>query len=138
MMLVNVQDSPVFNYISSLSPIEQIKSIRNDRSFNSVNFTSPSSLFASPKIGYHRESRFSRCSNQSPDILKPELPLHGKENKKSKGNSEAVQLSDDCIGKNWIAPQLRCTCSIDRPWEPGEARGGGPIDVVVRKNKMRQ
>ena len=42
-------------------------------------------------------------STQSPDILKPELPLHGKENKKSKGNSEAVQLSDDCIGKNWIA-----------------------------------
>ena len=38
-------------------------------------------------------------SNQSPDILKPELPLHGKENKKSKGNSEAVQLSDDCTGK---------------------------------------
>ncbi|KAH9688078.1 Zeta-carotene desaturase [Citrus sinensis] len=99
MMLVNVQDSPVFNYISSLSPIEQIKSIRNDRSFNSVNFTSPSSLFASPKIGYRRESRFSRCSTQSPDILKPELPLHGKENKKSKGNSEAVQLSDDCTGK---------------------------------------
>ncbi|KAH9754187.1 Zeta-carotene desaturase [Citrus sinensis] len=98
-MLVNVQDSPVFNYISSLSPIEQIKSIHNDRSFNSVNFTSPSSLFASPKIGYRRESRFSRCRTQSPDILKPELPLHGKENKKSKGNSEAVQLSDDCTGK---------------------------------------
>ncbi|KAH9688102.1 Zeta-carotene desaturase /chromoplastic [Citrus sinensis] len=98
-MLVNMQDSPVFNYISSLSLIEQIKSIRNDRSFNSVNFTSPSSLFASPKIGYRRESRFSRCSTQFPDILKPELPLHGKENKKSKGNSEAVQLSDDCTGK---------------------------------------
>ncbi|KAH9688100.1 Zeta-carotene desaturase /chromoplastic [Citrus sinensis] len=93
------EDSPVFNYISSLSLIEQIKSIRNDRSFNSVNFTSPSSLFASPKIGYRRESRFSRCSTQFPDILKPELPLHGKENKKSKGNSEAVQLSDDCTGK---------------------------------------
>ena len=31
--------------------------------------------------------------------MKPELPLHGKENKKSKGNSEAVQLSDDCTGK---------------------------------------
>ncbi|KAH9754117.1 CRC domain-containing protein TSO1 [Citrus sinensis] len=94
-----MQDSPVFNYISSLSPIEQIKSIRNDRSFNSVNFTSPSSLFASPKIGYLRESRFSLSSNQSPDILKPELPLHGKENKISKGNSEAVQLFDDCTGK---------------------------------------
>ncbi|KAH9754118.1 CRC domain-containing protein TSO1 [Citrus sinensis] len=93
------EDSPVFNYISSLSPIEQIKSIRNDRSFNSVNFTSPSSLFASPKIGYLRESRFSLSSNQSPDILKPELPLHGKENKISKGNSEAVQLFDDCTGK---------------------------------------
>ncbi|KAH9688156.1 hypothetical protein KPL70_015026 [Citrus sinensis] len=38
-------------------------------------------------------------SNQSPDILKPELPLHGKENKKSKGNSGAVQLFDDCTGK---------------------------------------
>ncbi|KAH9688099.1 Zeta-carotene desaturase /chromoplastic [Citrus sinensis] len=85
--------------LTSLSLIEQIKSIRNDRSFNSVNFTSPSSLFASPKIGYRRESRFSRCSTQFPDILKPELPLHGKENKKSKGNSEAVQLSDDCTGK---------------------------------------
>lgn len=38
-------------------------------------------------------------SNQSPDILKPELPFHGKENKTSIGNSEAVQPFDDCTVK---------------------------------------
>ncbi|KAJ4719630.1 protein tesmin/TSO1-like CXC 2 [Melia azedarach] len=95
--LSKFEDSPVFNYISSLSPIEQIKSINTDNSFNSVAFTSPSSLFATPKINSLRESRFLLSSNQSPDILKPEL--HGKENKTSKGNSEAVRLSEHCTEK---------------------------------------
>lgn len=53
------QDSPVFKYINSLSPIELAKFRQTDNAFNSLAFLSPSSLFPSPQISCHRESRFS-------------------------------------------------------------------------------
>ncbi|TYH46019.1 hypothetical protein ES332_D11G306800v1 [Gossypium tomentosum] len=57
--LSKFEDSPVFKYIDSLSPIEQAKSSQTDNCFNSLAFLSPSSLFPSPQINCHRESRFS-------------------------------------------------------------------------------
>ncbi|OMO96385.1 hypothetical protein COLO4_15295 [Corchorus olitorius] len=57
--LSKFEDSPVFKYISTLSPIELAKSRQTDSAFNSIAFLSPSSLFPSPQIGCHRESRFS-------------------------------------------------------------------------------
>ncbi|KAA3472842.1 protein tesmin/TSO1-like CXC 2 isoform X1 [Gossypium australe] len=57
--MLGMLDSPVFKYIDSLSPIEQAKSSQTDNAFNSLAFLSPSSLFPSPQINCHRESRFS-------------------------------------------------------------------------------
>ncbi|KAK6243229.1 hypothetical protein QUC31_009638 [Theobroma cacao] len=57
--LSKFEDSPVFKYINSLSPIELAKFRQTDNAFNSLAFLSPSSLFPSPQISCHRESRFS-------------------------------------------------------------------------------
>ncbi|KAK2637777.1 hypothetical protein Ddye_025572 [Dipteronia dyeriana] len=92
--LSKFEDSPVFNYINSLSPIDPIKFVQTDHSFNSLSFTSPSSVFASPQIISHRESRLK--SILSPDPLKPELPLYANGNKTSKVDSETVRVSDQC------------------------------------------
>uniref|UniRef100_A0A7N1A1C4 CRC domain-containing protein n=1 Tax=Kalanchoe fedtschenkoi TaxID=63787 RepID=A0A7N1A1C4_KALFE len=45
-----IEESPVFNYLSSLSPIKQVKSIHISQSFTSLNLTSPSSVFTSPHV----------------------------------------------------------------------------------------
>ncbi|XP_044482749.1 protein tesmin/TSO1-like CXC 2 isoform X2 [Mangifera indica] len=89
--LSKFEDSPVFNYINSLSPIESAKSIHSGQSLNLLSFSSPSSAFASPQISCFRESRFLPKSNQSPDPFKPEHPLCGNENKESEGDSEVAQ-----------------------------------------------
>ncbi|KAL9669336.1 hypothetical protein QQ045_006881 [Rhodiola kirilowii] len=44
------EESPVFNYLSNLSPIKHVKSIHTSQSFTSLNLTSPSSLFTSPHV----------------------------------------------------------------------------------------
>ncbi|WZY94512.1 hypothetical protein YC2023_066841 [Brassica napus] len=58
-----MQDSPVFNYINNLSPIEAVRSIPTVQTFNSLSFTSPPPVFTSPHASFHRESRFFRCHN---------------------------------------------------------------------------
>ncbi|CAA7015387.1 unnamed protein product [Microthlaspi erraticum] len=55
------EDSPVFNYINNLSPIEPVKSISTTQTFSSLSFTSPPPVFTSPHASFHRESRFFRC-----------------------------------------------------------------------------
>ncbi|ESQ47582.1 hypothetical protein EUTSA_v10020174mg [Eutrema salsugineum] len=55
------EDSPVFNYINNLSPIEPVKSISTAQTFSSLSFTSPPPVFTSPHASFHRESRFFRC-----------------------------------------------------------------------------
>ncbi|XP_010488309.1 PREDICTED: CRC domain-containing protein TSO1 isoform X1 [Camelina sativa] len=70
------EDSPVFNYISNLSPIESVKSISTAQTFSSLSFTSPPPVFTSPHVNSHRESRFFRCHN-SIDRTKPLEDLNG-------------------------------------------------------------
>ncbi|KAF2556406.1 hypothetical protein F2Q68_00016741 [Brassica cretica] len=57
------EDSPVFNYINNLSPIEAVRSIPTVQTFNTLSFTSPPPVFTSPHASFHRESRFFRCHN---------------------------------------------------------------------------
>ncbi|KAL9317471.1 hypothetical protein ACSQ67_013988 [Phaseolus vulgaris] len=61
--LSQFEDSPVFNYISNLSPIEPVKSVHITQTFNSLSFSSPPSVFTSPHVNCHRESRFLRRHN---------------------------------------------------------------------------
>ncbi|KAK3012738.1 hypothetical protein RJ639_008283 [Escallonia herrerae] len=67
-----MQDSPVFSYINSLSPIQPVKSINTFQTLNSLALASPPSLFNSSHISLHRETRFSR-RNHLTELSKPEL-----------------------------------------------------------------
>ncbi|KAL5167857.1 Protein tesmin/TSO1-like CXC 2 [Glycine soja] len=57
------EDSPVFNYINSLSPIKPVKSVPISQTFNSLSFSSPPSVFTSPHVSCLKESRFLRRHN---------------------------------------------------------------------------
>lgn len=61
--LSKFEDSPVFNYINSLSPIKPVKSLPVTQTFNSLNFSSPPSIFTSPHVSAHKETRFLRRNN---------------------------------------------------------------------------
>ncbi|XP_039045608.1 protein tesmin/TSO1-like CXC 2 isoform X2 [Hibiscus syriacus] len=108
--LSKFEDSPVFKYIDSLSPIELAKSKQTDNAFSSLAFLSPSSLFPSPQISIHRESRFlvKRHHFLSPSNSK--APQRGHESNASKGASKADErsnlydehlgcLKNDCLSK---------------------------------------
>ncbi|KAK7366565.1 hypothetical protein VNO80_08558 [Phaseolus coccineus] len=58
--LTKFEDSPVFNYINSLSPIKPVKSVPISQTFNSLSFSSPPSVFTSPHVSCLKESRFLR------------------------------------------------------------------------------
>ncbi|EOA32578.1 hypothetical protein CARUB_v10015868mg [Capsella rubella] len=62
---LKAEDSPVFNYICSLSPIKSTKSIPITHTLSSLNFTSPPSVFTSPHAVSHKESRFRSQVNSS-------------------------------------------------------------------------
>ncbi|MCL7046332.1 hypothetical protein MKW94_011451 [Papaver nudicaule] len=54
------EDSPVFNYLNSLSPIKSVRSANISQTFNSLSFSSPPSVFTSPHVSSQKESRFLR------------------------------------------------------------------------------
>ncbi|XP_019180463.1 PREDICTED: protein tesmin/TSO1-like CXC 2 [Ipomoea nil] len=66
------EDSPVFNFLNSLSPIKPVKSVHITQSFNSLSFASLPSVFTSPHVSTVKESRFLR-RHQLPDPSKPEF-----------------------------------------------------------------
>uniref|UniRef100_A0A803PLJ0 Uncharacterized protein n=1 Tax=Cannabis sativa TaxID=3483 RepID=A0A803PLJ0_CANSA len=89
-MIVNGKsfgDSPVFNYISSLSPIKPVKSLHITQTFSSLSFGSHPSVFTSPHVSSNKESRFLRRYNTS-DQAKPEV---------SSENGVDVPASDDAV-----------------------------------------
>ncbi|WCJ23836.1 Tesmin/TSO1-like CXC domain-containing protein [Euphorbia peplus] len=70
--LSKFEDSPVFNYINSLSPIKPVKSIHITQTFQSLSFSSLPSVFTSPHVSSHKESRFLRRHSIA-DPSKPEF-----------------------------------------------------------------
>ncbi|KAG7028887.1 CRC domain-containing protein TSO1, partial [Cucurbita argyrosperma subsp. argyrosperma] len=65
-------DSPVFNYINNLSPIQPVKSIHTTQTFNSLSFASLPSVFTSPHVSSYKESRFLRRHSVA-DLSKPDF-----------------------------------------------------------------
>ncbi|CAK9160673.1 unnamed protein product [Ilex paraguariensis] len=65
-------DSPVFNFINSLSPIKPVKSMHTTQTFNSLSFASLPSVFTSPHVSSLKDSTFLR-RHQYSDPSKPEL-----------------------------------------------------------------
>lgn len=84
--LSKFEDSPVFNYINSLSPIKPVKSMHITQTFNSLSFASLPSVFTSPHVSSLKESRFLR-RHQFSDLSKPEF---SSENENKGGISEAI------------------------------------------------
>ncbi|CAK9154415.1 unnamed protein product [Ilex paraguariensis] len=68
----HLQDSPVFNFLNSLSPIKPVKSIHITQTFNSLSFASVPSVFTSPHVSSLKESRFIK-RHQVSDLSKPEF-----------------------------------------------------------------
>ncbi|KAK6130168.1 hypothetical protein DH2020_036084 [Rehmannia glutinosa] len=66
------EESPVFNFLNSLSPIKPVKSIHITQTINPLSFASLPSVFTSPHITSRRESRFLR-RHQLSDPSKPEF-----------------------------------------------------------------
>ncbi|XP_022745065.1 protein tesmin/TSO1-like CXC 2 isoform X2 [Durio zibethinus] len=92
--LSKFEDSPVFKYIDSLSPIELAKSRQSDNVFSSLAFLSPSSLFPSPQISCHRESRFLVKRHHFSAASNSRVLQSGNESNTSEGGSKAVEQSD--------------------------------------------
>ncbi|KAK1379988.1 CRC domain-containing protein [Heracleum sosnowskyi] len=66
------EDSPVFNYLNSLSPINSVKSVHITQTFNSLTFSSPPSVFTSPHVSSLRDNRVLR-RHQFSDPSNPEF-----------------------------------------------------------------
>ncbi|KAK8976577.1 hypothetical protein V6N11_049234 [Hibiscus sabdariffa] len=92
--LSKFEDSPVFKYIDSLSPIEIAKSKQTDNVFSSLAFLSPSSLFPSPQISCHRESRFSVRRHHFLSPSNSKTPRSGHESNATEGASKADEQSN--------------------------------------------
>ncbi|PSS33848.1 Protein tesmin/TSO1-like [Actinidia chinensis var. chinensis] len=112
------EDSPVFNYINSLSPIKTVKSIRISQSFNSFSFASLPSVFTSPHVSSVKESRFLKRHSFSD----PSRPEFSSDNGNKVGTSEGVidvahnpdeqQENFDpgsCIGEASVEPTYECS-----------------------------
>lgn len=57
---VAMQNSPVYNYINSLSPIKPVRSLTFPQTIGSLSYSSPPSVFTSPHASSHKGSRFKR------------------------------------------------------------------------------
>ncbi|CAH2053004.1 unnamed protein product [Thlaspi arvense] len=88
-----MQNSPVFNYINSLSPIKPVKSIPIAQNFGSLSFSSPPSVFTSPHASSHKGSRF-RSHNNSSDHIKD---VSGSNEETSVEIEPPQVLKSDCI-----------------------------------------
>ncbi|KAF3775035.1 CRC domain-containing protein [Nymphaea thermarum] len=66
-----VQDSPVFNYLSNLSPIKPIKSAHVVQAFGEFNLPPPATIFTSPRDVLKRETIFRRYDSLQFDTGSP-------------------------------------------------------------------
>ncbi|KAI3774436.1 hypothetical protein L1987_48991 [Smallanthus sonchifolius] len=84
-------DSPVFNYINSLSPIKPVKSVHFTQTFSNISFASLPSVFTSPHVSTLKDSKFLR-RHQFSDPSKPELTSEdSKKAETSEGSSTVAQ-----------------------------------------------
>ncbi|XP_057960299.1 protein tesmin/TSO1-like CXC 3 isoform X2 [Malania oleifera] len=89
------EDSPVFNYINSLSPIQPVKSIHITQTFNSLSFAAIPSIFTSPHVSTNKEFRFLKRHHFA-DSCKPKNSSdNGNKISASEGVMDVVQPSDN-------------------------------------------
>ncbi|XP_057771625.1 protein tesmin/TSO1-like CXC 2 isoform X2 [Salvia miltiorrhiza] len=89
------EDSPVFTFLNSLSPIKPVKSTHITQTINPLSFASIPSVFTSPHVSSVRESRFLR-RHQLSDPSKPEFSSDdGAKLDTNKANADASKQLDD-------------------------------------------
>lgn len=109
------EDSPIFNYINSLSPIKPVKSLHITQAFSSLSFASLPSVFTSPHVSSHKESRFLRRYSSS-DLSKPEL---------SSENGNKV-----CTSEEVVVEHENCNAMVDIGEVSVEPHGEGSKFVI--------
>ncbi|KAI4369645.1 hypothetical protein MLD38_018066 [Melastoma candidum] len=93
------EDSPVFNYLNSLSPIKPDKSTHVAQPFSSLTFALLPSIFASPQVNSHKESRFLKRSQ--------ELDLeNAKDQSENESKVAAVNFANNTTGQNENGTEL--------------------------------
>lgn len=102
------EDSPVFNYLNSLSPIKSVRSANISQTFNSLSFSSPPSVFTSPHVSSQKESRFLR-RNFFSDSAKSGLASEN-------GNDGNTRVTDAETAEIF-------NCSADPPQNPDSRSG---------------
>ena len=53
----NMQGSPLFNFLCTLSPIKPVKSVHMAQTFSEISFPPPPSVFVSPRADLHKDFR---------------------------------------------------------------------------------
>ncbi|PSS01423.1 CRC domain-containing protein [Actinidia chinensis var. chinensis] len=111
------EESPVFNYINSLSPIKTVKPTRISQTFNSYSFASLPSIFTSPHVSSLKESGCLRRHHLS-DPLKPEFSSdNGNKVGVTGVVADVLHNSDEqtenfdpgsCIGESSVEPTYEC------------------------------
>ncbi|XP_022722031.1 protein tesmin/TSO1-like CXC 2 [Durio zibethinus] len=122
--LSKFEDSPVFNYINSLSPIKPVKSIHPTQTFNPLSFASLPSIFTSPHVGSHKESRFLKRHSYT-DSSKPEL---------SSGEGHKVSTNQEA---GMVAGQLcDSTAELQENFNPGVSLGEASLELPTGTSRF--
>ncbi|KAM3310458.1 hypothetical protein ACQJBY_031257 [Aegilops geniculata] len=129
------EDSPLFSFIDSLSPIEPLKSAYSGNGLQayhqSLNVTSVSSIFTSPHHNAHKESKLSKSSFA--DYAENELGMEdGTDKNKSPTSSTAARLFA-CTSTITRESHTMITCSVnegivDPPKGPNDLPQPGRFD----------
>ncbi|XP_011030649.1 PREDICTED: protein tesmin/TSO1-like CXC 2 isoform X2 [Populus euphratica] len=114
--LSKFEDSPVFNYINSLSPIKPVKSINIAQTFHSLSFASLPSVFTSPHVSSHKETRFLKRHNYS-DLSKPES---------SSGNGNEVCKDEGVVVD--AAQLYHNSAELHENFDPGMSIGESSVE----------
>ncbi|CAG7876647.1 unnamed protein product [Brassica rapa] len=95
---LKLENSPVFNYINSLSPIKPVRSLPIAQTFGSLSYSSPPSVFTSPHVSSHKGSRFKSDHNHVPASVGDEEALHETEPPQILQNECTTDLLKMCDG----------------------------------------
>ncbi|GKV19646.1 hypothetical protein SLEP1_g29875 [Rubroshorea leprosula] len=120
--LSKFEDSPIFNYINSLSPIKPVKSIHITQTFNPLSFASLPPIFTSPHVSAHKESRFPKRNNRT-DPSKTDSEEGNKASTEEEVDIDAAQLCDNSAG-------------LQESFDPGVSIGEASLELTNESSKF--
>ncbi|XP_010250000.1 PREDICTED: uncharacterized protein LOC104592360 isoform X2 [Nelumbo nucifera] len=108
-----VQDSPFFNYLSNLSPIKTVKTVRVAQGFSEINFSAPAPVFTSPRINTKREASF----------LKRPQYFHSSNTEFSQNDDRVKMLiaSSDVSGPSITEPMVDISNNIQKKCDSNDS-----------------